>query len=165
MNQKYKKLQTFLGITFLFLLCPIHGKTQDIQQLVPGKMTKECFDFNWQFHKGDIAMKHVVQAGGQGGLTDINVEVITKDTVIDYTDLNSYKVFYPADWKEVNLPHDWCVEGAFVHDDSLGNQPAANGYLPTGIGFYRKEFEIPEADKGKKYPLNLMEFLEIAQSG
>ncbi len=39
---------------------------------------------------------------------------------------------------------------AFVHNDSLGSQPAANGYLPTGIGFYRKEFEIPESDKGKK---------------
>ena len=50
----------------------------------------------------------------------------------------------------VNLPHDWVVEGSFVHDNSLGSQPAGNGYLPTGIGFYRKEFEIPEADKGKK---------------
>ena len=88
--------------------------------------------------------------GGQGGLTDVNVEIITKDTVIDYSNQSSYKVLYPNDWKEVNLPHDWVVEGTFVHDNNLGSQPAANGYLPTGIGFYRKEFEIPEADKGKK---------------
>jgi len=57
--------------------------------------------------------------------------------------MNSYKVFYPADWKEVNVPHDWVVEGTFVHDNTMGSQPASNGYLPTGIGFYRKEFEIP----------------------
>ena len=95
-------------------------------------------------------MKRVVKAGGQGGLTDINLGLVSKDTVIDYTNINSFKVLYPADWKEVNLPHDWAVEGTFVHDDSMGNQPAVSGYLPTGIGIYRKEFEIPETDKGKK---------------
>ncbi|MBN1185838.1 MAG: DUF4982 domain-containing protein [Bacteroidales bacterium] len=95
-------------------------------------------------------MKRVVKVGGQGGLTDVNVELINKDTVIDYSDLNSYKVFYPADWKEVNVPHDWVVEGTFMHDNTMGSQPASNGYLPTGIGFYRKEFEIPATDLGKK---------------
>jgi beta-galactosidase len=37
-----------------------------------------------------------------------------------------------------------------VHDNSLGSQPAGNGYLPTGIGFYRKEFVIPQGDTGRK---------------
>jgi beta-galactosidase len=124
---------------------------QETSKTAAIKRTKENFDFSWQFHKGDIVMKRVVQAGGQGGLTDINVQVITtKDTTIDYTDVRSAKVFYPKDWKEVNLPHDWCIEGTFVHDDSFGNQPASNGYLPTGIGFYRKEFEVLKTDKGKK---------------
>jgi len=63
------------------------------------------------------------------------------------------------------LPHDWAVEGPFVHDNSLGSQPAANGYLPTGIGFYRKEFEISEADKGRKFPLNLMVSSGIVRFG
>jgi hypothetical protein len=32
-------------------------------------------------------MKRVVQAGSQGGLTDVKVKVLTtKDTLIDYTD-------------------------------------------------------------------------------
>jgi beta-galactosidase len=112
--------------------------------------TKENFDFNWLFHNGDIAMKKVVKVGGQGGITDVNVEVIAIDTVIDYSNPSGYKVLYPADWKQVNLPHDWAVEGSFVHDDDMGNQPAVSGYLPTGIGFYRKEFEIPESDIGRK---------------
>ncbi|MFZ1290486.1 MAG: beta-galactosidase GalA, partial [Melioribacteraceae bacterium] len=103
-----------------------------------------------QFHKGDIAIKLVVRVG-QGGITDINCPVITKkDTLIDYTDFKSSTIFFPADWKDVDLPHDWCVEGTFVHDNSLGSQSAGNGYLRTGIGFYRKEFEIPESDKDKK---------------
>ncbi len=96
-------------------------------------------------------MKRMLKAGGQGGLTDVNVNIISaKDTIIDYTDENSYKVFYPRDWSDVSVPHDWVIEGDFVNDNTLGSQPAGNGYLPTGIGFYRKEFEIPAADLGRK---------------
>ena len=149
---KLKRFEMLMGITvFLLLLFPIDGKTQDVQQIAPSHRTKECFDFSWQFHKGYIAMNKAVKAGGQGGITDVNVRVITKaDTTIDYTNAESAKTLYPRDWKEVNLPHDWVVENTFVHDDNLGSQPAGNGYLPTGIGYYRKEFEIPEADKTKK---------------
>ncbi|MDP4210550.1 MAG: beta-galactosidase GalA [Bacteroidota bacterium] len=133
-------LLTFLGIN-----------VKGIEQANTSNRVKENFDFNWQFHKGNIAMKLQVKTGCQGGITDANVSIIAKkDTVIDYSNPDSYKKILPADWKEVNLPHDWVVEGTFVHDNSLGSQPAINGFLPTGIGFYRKEFEIPESDKGKK---------------
>ncbi|MDP4240643.1 MAG: glycoside hydrolase family 2 protein, partial [Bacteroidota bacterium] len=137
----------------IFLLSSVYigGKAQNLSQDFAFKRSKENFDFNWQFHKGNIAMKLQVKEGCQGGITDANVGIIAKkDTVIDYSNPDSYKKILPADWKEVNLPHDWVVEGTFVHDNSLGSQPAANGYLPTDIGFYRKEFEIPESDKGKK---------------
>lgn len=143
-------LVTFLCFFFLLSLIQIEGKPQVIQPTALSKRTKENFDFNWQFHKGDIAMKLVVRVG-QGGITDVNVPIISKkDTVIEYTNFRSSSSMFPADWKVVDLPHDWCVEGAFVHDNNLGSQPGGNGYLPTGIGFYRKEFEIPESDKGEK---------------
>jgi beta-galactosidase len=144
------KLASYPGILIFLILICIKGFTQDVHQTIQSARVKENFDFNWQFHKGDIAMKLVVRVG-QGGITDINVPLITKkDTVIDYTNFKSSSSLFPADWKEVNVPHDWCVEGTFVHNNDLGSQPGGNGYLPTGIGFYRKEFEIPEADKGKK---------------
>ena len=96
-------------------------------------------------------MKPAIKAGGQGGLTDRNVKIIiNKDTSIDYADVKSSTVFYAKDWTPVHLPHDWVLENSFVNDNSFGSQPAGNGYLPTGIGFYRKEFEIPETEKGKK---------------
>ncbi len=150
MNLAFKILLSFGGCTFFLVLITVNGTAQNVT-ISTSERIREKFDFNWQFHKGDIAIKRVVKAGGQGGLTDINVKIITKeDTTIDYTNVESVKIFYPRDWKEVNLPHDWAVEGAFIHDNSLGSQPAANGYLPTGIGFYRKEFEIPESDRGEK---------------
>ena len=136
---------------FFLVLCAIKGISQNAQQPGLSKRTKECFDFSWQFHKGDIAIKRAVKAAGYGGLTDINVKVETnKEAVIAYTDVDKAATFKPEDWKEVNLPHDWCVEGTFVNDKSIGSSPAVSGYLPGGIGFYRKEFEIPETDKGKK---------------
>jgi beta-galactosidase len=145
-----KQHLTFGGIAFVLLLfSSIDGSSQNQQSIISGQRTKENFDFNWQFHKGDIAMKYQVKAGGQGGITDTNVKVV-KDTLLDYSNNRSFNVFNPSDWEQVNLPHDWVVEGSFVHDDYLGSQPAGNGYLPTGIGFYRKELEIPEADKGRK---------------
>jgi beta-galactosidase len=151
MKKQFIRLISFSELILCLLLIPVDAKNQNNQQITQGIRSKECFDFNWQFHKGNIAMKRILKVGGQGGLTDVGVEILTdKDTIIDYMNENSYNVFYPADWKEVNVPHDWVVEGTFVHDNSFGNQPAANGYLPTGIGFYRKEFEIAASDSGKK---------------
>jgi len=138
------------GIIFALLIIIVEGKAQGNDGVASSKRTKVNFDDSWQFHKGDIAIKKIVKAGGQGGITDVSVKTITdRDTVINYADEGSYKIFCPADWKQVNLPHDWAVEGSFVHDNTMGNQPAVSGYLPTGTGFYRKEFEIPVADKGK----------------
>lgn len=42
-----------------------------------------------------------------------------------------------ADWRRVVLPHDWSIEGPY--DEQWAS---ATGYLPGGIGWYRKQFEI-----------------------
>jgi beta-galactosidase len=49
-------------------------------------------------------------------------------------------------WRKLDVPHDWGIEGPFR--DDLDNN---TGKLPwKGIGWYRKHFTIPEADKGKR---------------
>jgi beta-galactosidase len=40
-------------------------------------------------------------------------------------------------WRTLNLPHDWSIEGKFSQNEPSGD---ASGYLPTGIGWYRKSF-------------------------
>src|ERR1019366_7193181 len=54
--------------------------------------------------------------------------------------------FADAGWREVDLPHDWSIEGPFAE-----NEPSAGsgGYLPTGIGWYRKRFRVGAADRGR----------------
>ncbi|MFD2934722.1 sugar-binding domain-containing protein [Spirosoma flavum] len=49
-----------------------------------------------------------------------------------------------ADWKPVDLPHDWSIEGPFDKQWA-----SATGYLPGGIGWYRKTFELPSSMRSK----------------
>jgi beta-galactosidase len=60
---------------------------------------------------------------------------------------NSEKVsFDDSKWREVNLPHDWSIEGPFDIDAPAGGNGA---YLPTGIAWYRKQFQLSKDDLQK----------------
>ena len=48
-------------------------------------------------------------------------------------------------WRNVELPHDWSVKGQL--SPTLAS---STGYLPGGIGWYRKTLQIPEIKKGEK---------------
>jgi beta-galactosidase len=48
-------------------------------------------------------------------------------------------------WQSVNVPHDWSVKGRL--SPTLAS---CTGYLPGGIGWYRKTLNIPQSRKGKK---------------
>jgi len=111
---------------------------------------KEKFDSGWMFHKGDISIKHVVKAGMYSGLTN-NAERNKGEWLeIAFSDAIQKMGLDEKKWEMVNLPHDWCVEGNFINDDTLGSRPGSHGYLPTGIGCYRKEFRVPAEDLGKR---------------
>jgi beta-galactosidase len=51
--------------------------------------------------------------------------------------------FKDATWRPLNLPHDWSIEGPFAETNKTGG---AGGFLPSGIGWYRKHFTMPAAD-------------------
>jgi beta-galactosidase len=48
--------------------------------------------------------------------------------------------FNDVGWRQLDLPHDWSIEGTFNKDATTGH---GGGYLPTGIGWYRKTFQLP----------------------
>ena len=52
--------------------------------------------------------------------------------------------FNDAAWRQLDLPHDWSIEGPF--DSTLA---ACTGYLPGGIAWYRKHFTLAPEQKGK----------------
>jgi beta-galactosidase/beta-glucuronidase len=47
-------------------------------------------------------------------------------------------------WRKLNLPHDWSIEGPYSP-----NYASGTGYLPGGIGWYRKSFQLNPSLKGK----------------
>ncbi|MDQ0230690.1 sugar-binding domain-containing protein [Metabacillus malikii] len=59
---------------------------------------------------------------------------------------NAYKIeFDDSEWRALHLPHDWSIEGPFSKEYA-----SATGYLPGGVGWYRKKFIVPNHLKGKK---------------
>ncbi len=50
-------------------------------------------------------------------------------------------------WRPLDLPHDFGVEGPF---DAKATSAAPGGYLPGGIGCYRKTFRLPAGTQGRK---------------
>ncbi|MFA5044533.1 MAG: sugar-binding domain-containing protein, partial [Paludibacter sp.] len=54
--------------------------------------------------------------------------------------------FDDKSWRSLDLPHDWSIEGK---SDLKNPTSGAGGYFPAGIGWYRKEFNVPAAWRGK----------------
>jgi beta-galactosidase len=57
-----------------------------------------------------------------------------------------------ASWRKVDLPHDWVVELPFdkAADTSHGFKPVGEGYPQNSIAWYRRSFDLPAADAGKR---------------
>ncbi|MHB8208178.1 sugar-binding domain-containing protein, partial [Mucilaginibacter sp.] len=55
--------------------------------------------------------------------------------------------FNDANWRNLNLPHDWSIEGKFSKDNPATPE---GGALPGGIGWYRKIFIEPVSAKNKR---------------
>lgn len=54
--------------------------------------------------------------------------------------------FDDSEWRQLDLPHDWSVEGPFEKENPSG---ASGGYLPCGTGWYRKSFHVPIEAQGR----------------
>jgi len=101
------------------------------------------FDFGWkfQFGHGTDPARDLGFGTGQG----------------DFAKTGDFKFskagFDDSKWRALNLPHDWAVELPFVRDDELtshGFKPLGRRYPETSVGWYRKEFEIPATDLGRR---------------
>jgi beta-galactosidase len=80
-------------------------------------------------------------SGRQKLLMDFNWRFSQADTIgADKPQFNDSK------WRQLNLPHDWSIENEFVQNAPTGG---GGGYLPTGVGWYRKHFTISRATLSK----------------
>ncbi|MFD2164092.1 glycoside hydrolase family 2 TIM barrel-domain containing protein [Paradesertivirga mongoliensis] len=56
--------------------------------------------------------------------------------------------FVDSEWRTLDVPHDWSIEGPY---DKSNPTARGGGYLPAGIGWYRKTFTLNETDAQKKH--------------
>jgi beta-galactosidase len=55
--------------------------------------------------------------------------------------------FDDKDWRVLDVPHDWSIERPYAQTNATAG---SGGYLPAGIGWYRKHFPTPPAFKDKR---------------
>ena len=60
--------------------------------------------------------------------------------------------FDDSAWRDIDLPHDWSIEGPY---DSAAATTGRGGYLPTGVGSYRRSFTLPPGSSDRRF---LIEF-------
>jgi beta-galactosidase len=58
--------------------------------------------------------------------------------------------FADSAWRKLNVPHDWSIEGPF---DKTNPTRGSGGFLPAGIGWYRKHFTVASADAAKNFSI------------
>ena len=64
---------------------------------------------------------------------------------------NGFDVNYDDNsWRKLNVPHDWSIEGQYDENNPAGRSGA---YLPTGIGWYRKDFKVKKLDANERYSI------------
>ena len=56
--------------------------------------------------------------------------------------------FDDKNWRKLNVPHDWSIEGEYKENCPTG---IAGAFLPAGIGWYRKELTIEKLNSDDKY--------------
>src|ERR1700722_17867405 len=108
------------------------------------------FDFGWKFtfgHGSDPA-RDLGFGMGQGDFAKTGDFSFSKAKFDD------------SKWRTLDLPHDWAVELPFVRDETKvgddvtlqthGFKPLGRRYPETSVGWYRREFEIPASDLGRR---------------
>lgn len=59
--------------------------------------------------------------------------------------------FDDSKWRKLDLPHDWSIEQPYDPNMPGGSSV---GYLPGGVGWYRKSFSLPESDRGQEIAID-----------
>lgn len=95
---------------------------------------RQLFDFGWRFHLGNEwgAANNLAKAATGSGPASTS--------------------FSDRSWRTVNLPHDWAVELAFEPgaDGSHGFKAVGAGFESNSVAWYRRTFDLPKSDVGKR---------------
>ncbi len=102
-------------------------------------------DFGWRFHFGhanDAARDFGFGSGRSGGFQKTGGFLSPSNLAYD-----------DNEWTAVDLPHDWAIGLPFKNDPALaskGSYPLGRDYPETSVGWYRRVFDVPASDAGRR---------------
>jgi len=103
----------------------------------PSPTEELSLNLGWQFHLGDIPFPVI---SGHGA---------------SYSNAKAGKAWGAAapefddrEWRTLDLPHDWAVEGPFDEKANI-----SQGYRPRGIAWYRRTLRLEPSDHGRSLEL------------
>ena len=119
-------LPIFIAAFFVLLTSNLRAQDSPRERLL--------FDFGWKFHLGDDWPD--ARGLSKGG-------VCTGPAGREFDD---------SQWRAVNLPHDWAVELPFDQTASYkhGFKPVGPGFPTNSVAWYRRTFQLPPEDTGKR---------------
>jgi len=147
-------LRSSLALSASTLVAGSVGRAHRLLAAYPGLASAEAlsavaprerllFDFGWKFFQGH----------GNDPLRDLDFGMGQGDFAKSGEFKFATEKFDDSKWRALNLPHDWAVELPFVRDEeqqSHGYKPLGRRYPETSVGWYRRTFDIPEKDSGRR---------------
>lgn len=102
-------------------------------------MNRELLNMNhgWRFHDGEVDLRNI---------GSVHNQFKHPEWVKAANNGLAFATYDDSEWEEVVLPHDFVIERG-VYDGSL---LSCTGSLEKGVVWYRKTFEIPKEDEGKR---------------
>ncbi len=105
---------------------------------------RSLLDFGWRFHFGNAndPAKDFGFGSERGGFQKTGNFLEPSRLTFD-----------DSDWKTVDLPHDWAISLPFQDDPGLSSKgfyPLGRNYPETSVGWYRRVFELPASDAGRR---------------
>jgi beta-galactosidase len=100
-------------------------------------------DLGWRFHLGHANDPAKDFGYGQGRMFDKVGRLLPL----------SRPNFDDSAWRPIDLPHDWAIELPFDNAPELndfGYKPLGRNFPETSIGWYRRVFDIPASDAGRR---------------
>ncbi len=118
--------------------------TQSAAAQRPAPRERLLLDAGWRFHLGHASDSAKDFGFGNGGATFAKQGRLAAPAAVNFND---------SSWQTVDLPHDWAVELPFVDPPGVnahGAKPLGRSYPETSIGWYRRVFDVPSSDLGRR---------------
>ena len=117
---------------------------QDLTAVAPRE--RLMLDLGWRFLQGHASdpLRDLGFGASQGDFAKTGAFEFATDKFDD------------SGWRAIKLPHDWAIELPFVRDETLqshGYKPLGRKYPDTSVGWYRRGFDIPASDLGRRIVL------------